>query len=142
MEQMLELTKFMQEEMRTHGTKDAEPKAVKASTKTIRDKLNANLERQTILKPRETENKADLEGTEATNLETNPEKMQSEVEHREVPMEEAAVKSSETMKKRHRGRHLAAGRRGEPKELARGDCGSRRKLAAACRKVSRRSVVA
>jgi hypothetical protein len=58
--------------------------------------------------------------------------MESEVEHREVRTEEAAVKM------RHRGRHLAAGRLGEPKELARADCGSERKLAAACRKVSRR----
>jgi hypothetical protein len=46
------------------------------------------------------------------------------------------------MKKRLRDRLLAAGRRGEPKELTRGDCGSRRKLAAACRNVSRRAVVA
>jgi hypothetical protein len=67
--------------------------------------------------------------------------MESEVEHREAPTEEAAVKSSGTMKQ-HRGRRLPAGRRGEPKELTRGDCGSRRKLAAACRKVSRRAAVA
>jgi hypothetical protein len=71
-----------------------------------------------------------------------PEDMESEVEHREVPTEEAAVKSSGTMKKRHRGRHIAAGRRSEPKELTRGDCGSRRKLAAACRKASSRARVA
>jgi hypothetical protein len=56
--------------------------------------------------------------------EPNPEDMESEVEHREVPTEEAAVKSSGTMKKRHRGRHLAAGRSGEPKELTRRNCGS------------------
>jgi hypothetical protein len=47
----------------------------------------------------------------------NPEDMESEVKPREVPTEEAALKSSGTMKKRHRGRHLAAERRGEPKEL-------------------------
>jgi hypothetical protein len=47
----------------------------------------------------------------------NPEDLESEVEHREVPTEEAALKSSGTMKKRHRGRHLGAERRGEPKEL-------------------------
>jgi hypothetical protein len=41
--------------------------------------------------------------------EPNPEDMESEVERREVPTEEAAVKSSGTMKKRHRDRHLAAG---------------------------------
>jgi hypothetical protein len=74
--------------------------------------------------------------------EPSPEDMASEVERREVPTEEAAVKSSRTMKKRHRGRHVAAGRRGEPKELTRGDCGPRRRLAAACRKVSRRAGVA
>jgi hypothetical protein len=41
--------------------------------------------------------------------ELDPEGMESKVEHREVPMEEAAVKSSGTMKKRHKGWHLAAG---------------------------------
>jgi hypothetical protein len=50
-------------------------------------------------------------------IEPNPEMMPSEVEHREVPMEEAAVKSSGTMKKWHWGWNLAAGRCGEPKEL-------------------------
>jgi hypothetical protein len=45
------------------------------------------------------------------------------------------------MKKRNGGRHLATGRRGEPKELSRGECGCRRWLAAACRKVSRRAAV-
>jgi hypothetical protein len=46
------------------------------------------------------------------------------------------VKSLGTIKKRHSGRHLAAGQRGKPKELTRGESGSRRKLAAAYRKVS------
>jgi hypothetical protein len=73
--------------------------------------------------------------------EPNP-KMEYESERREVPTEEAAVKSSGTMKNRHRGRHLAAGQRREQEELTRGDCRSRRKLAAACRKVSRRAAVA
>jgi hypothetical protein len=72
----------------------------------------------------------------------SPEEMESEVERREVPTEEAAVKSSRTMKKRHRGRRMAAGRRGKPMELTRRDCGSRGLLAAACRKVSRRATVA
>jgi hypothetical protein len=47
----------------------------------------------------------------------NLEDMESEVKHREVLTEEAAVKSSGAMKNQHRGRHLAAWRRGEPKEL-------------------------
>jgi hypothetical protein len=49
--------------------------------------------------------------------ELNSEDMESEVEHQEVCTEEATVKSSGTMKKRHRGQRLAAGRHGEPKEL-------------------------
>jgi hypothetical protein len=60
-------------------------------------------------------------------IKTGLEEMKAVVEHQEVPMEEAAVKSLATMKKRHRGWHLAAGRREEPKELIRGECGSRRK---------------
>jgi hypothetical protein len=43
--------------------------------------------------------------------------MESQVEHREVPTEEAKVKSLGTMKKQHTGWHLAAGQHGEPKEL-------------------------
>jgi hypothetical protein len=41
--------------------------------------------------------------------EPNLEDMESEVDRPEVPMEEATVKSSGTMKKWHRGQHLAAG---------------------------------
>jgi acetyl-CoA carboxylase alpha subunit len=43
--------------------------------------------------------------------------MESEVECQKVPMKKAAVKSSRRTKKRHRSRHLAAGRRREPREL-------------------------
>jgi hypothetical protein len=75
-------------------------------------------------------------------IEPNPEMMQSVEEHQEIPKEGAIVKPVEGRKKRHRGRKLAAGRRGEPKELIRGICGSRSKLAAACRKVSRRARMA
>jgi hypothetical protein len=49
--------------------------------------------------------------------ELNLEDMKSEMEHQEVPMEEAAVKSLGTMKKQHRSQHLAAGRRREPAKL-------------------------
>jgi hypothetical protein len=63
------------------------------------------------------------------NKKLNSEDIESEVEHREVPTEEAAVKYSGTMKKRQ-------------KKLTRGDFGSWRKLAAACRKVFHRAAVA
>jgi hypothetical protein len=43
--------------------------------------------------------------------------------------------------KRHGGQKLAAGQRGEPKEMTQGDCRSWRKFAAACRKASRHTRV-
>jgi hypothetical protein len=46
--------------------------------------------------------------------ELNLEDRKSEVEHREVPKEDVVVKSVKGRKKRHRDRHLAAGRLGEP----------------------------
>jgi hypothetical protein len=74
--------------------------------------------------------------------ETTEARLESESEHREVPNEDAVVKPVGGLKKRYRGWKQAAGRRGEPKELIRGDCGSRKKLAATCRKVSRCATVA
>jgi hypothetical protein len=78
------------------------------------------------------------EATEANTEKTEPDRgiMQSAVEHQIVPKEEAVVKPVEGRKKRRRGRKLPAGRRGEPKELTRSDCGSGKKLAAACREVT------
>jgi hypothetical protein len=75
------------------------------------------------------------EARKSTDLKANPEEMESEEEHREVA-KDRAVEAGKAPSKRHRNRHLAAGRRGNPKELVRGDCGSRRKLTVACRKVS------
>jgi hypothetical protein len=84
-------------------------------------------------------------------IEPNPEKMESNpedkevvVERQEVPKEDAAVtKPVNERRKWHRGRKSTEGRCGEPKELTRGNCGSWRKLAAACRKkVSRHATVA
>jgi hypothetical protein len=76
------------------------------------------------------------EGAAVESLERGPKEVESEVERREVPTEEAAVKSSRVMKKRSRGRRTAAGRRVNPTKLIRGDGESRKKLVAACRKVS------
>jgi hypothetical protein len=67
--------------------------------------------------------------------EQNPEMMQSAEEHQDVPSEDIAVMPVKGLKKWRRGRKSTAGRRGEPKELNRGNCRSRKKLAAACRKV-------
>jgi hypothetical protein len=52
------------------------------------------------------------------------------------------VKLVKGQKKRYGGRKPAAGRREEPKELIRSDCGTGKKLGAACRKVSSCATVA
>jgi hypothetical protein len=67
--------------------------------------------------------------TEVTDLEANPEEMESEAEYREVPKEHAAVETGKAPNKRHRGWHLVAKRRQKPKERTRGNYGSRKKLA-------------
>jgi hypothetical protein len=78
--------------------------------------------------------------TEKTEQDT--EMIQSAEEHQDVPSEGVAVMPVAKSRKPRRVRKSTAGRRGEPKELTRGNHGSRRKLAAACRKVSRRATVA
>jgi hypothetical protein len=83
------------------------------------------------------EMKADREATEA-----NPADMMSVAVHEEFCMEDAAVKSLLTMKKQHRGQHLATERCEKLKELTRGDCGSWRKFAAAYKKMSHCAAVA
>jgi hypothetical protein len=75
-------------------------------------------------------------------IEQGPKEMESGAERQMVPTEGAARKSSGITKKRHSGRRMAAGRRAKPKKPTRGDCGSRGRFVAACRKVSRRAAVA
>jgi hypothetical protein len=86
------------------------------------------------------ETKACNEATE--KIEENPEMMQSAEEHQDMPNEDVAVMPVGEPRKRRRGRKSNAGRRGEPKEQIRGKCGSRKKLAATCTKVSRHATVA
>jgi hypothetical protein len=74
--------------------------------------------------------------------EPREEMLQSAEEHQEFPREDAVAIPVRGQKRRHRGRKEAAGRRGERTELTRGDHGFRKKLAAACRKTSRRATVA
>jgi hypothetical protein len=82
--------------------------------------------------------------TEADTVKTEPEPgmMQSTEEHQEIPKGEAAVMPVGEPRKRRRVRNLAAERRQKRKERTRGNCKSRRKSAAACRKVSRSAKVA
>jgi hypothetical protein len=90
------------------------------------------------------ETAASQEATEANTEKTEPDPgtMQSVAEHQVAPKEDTVVKPVKGWKKRHRGRKPAARRRGEPIELLRSDCGSGKKLAASCRKVSGCATVA
>jgi hypothetical protein len=76
--------------------------------------------------------------TEADTEETEPDPgmMQTTEEHQEIPKGEAAVMPVGEPRKRCRVRSLAAERGQKRKERTRGNRGSRRKSAAACRKVS------
>jgi hypothetical protein len=74
--------------------------------------------------------------------EPTTEEMKSVAEQEKVPKEEAAVKSSGALKTRHRGRQLAAGRRGQPGKEPGETEDPRKKLAAAGRKMTRRTGVA
>jgi hypothetical protein len=78
--------------------------------------------------------------TEAKKI--DPRMMQSIQEHQDVPSEDVAVMPVAKPRKWRRVRKLTAGRRGEPKELNRGNHGSWKMLAAACRKVSCHATVA
>jgi hypothetical protein len=79
---------------------------------------------------------------EAAETKPDPGLMQSIEEHQEIPTEEAAVMPVGEPRKRHRVCNLAAERRQKRTERARGNCESRRKLAATWRKVSHCAKVA
>jgi hypothetical protein len=81
--------------------------------------------------------------TEADTEKTEPDPgmMQSTEEHQEITKGEAAVMLVGEPRKRCRVRNLAAERCQKRKERTRGNRGSRRKSAAACRKVSHRAKV-
>jgi ElaB/YqjD/DUF883 family membrane-anchored ribosome-binding protein len=127
----------------------------KEAMKTMQENIQENIKKtmEEILSEMEermtaTQGKTDgklkelTETIEKTLAEPREEMMQSAEEHREVPREDATVIPVRGRKRWHRGRKQAAGRHGEPKELTRGDHGSRKMLAAACRKASRRAAVA
>jgi hypothetical protein len=71
--------------------------------------------------------------TEATDFEANPEEIESEAVHEEVPKEGAAIKTVRALKKRYGNRQLTVMRHGQPKKRTESDGGSRKKLTAGCR---------
>jgi hypothetical protein len=72
--------------------------------------------------------KACLEKMETTDLEANPEKIENESEHQEVPNEESAVETIRALEDRYGDWHLAIGCRHQPKKRTQGDGGTRKKL--------------
>jgi hypothetical protein len=76
-------------------------------------------------------------GANTEKTEPDPGMMQSTDAHQEIPKGEAAVMPVGELRKRRRVRSLAAEHNQKRKEGTRGNRGSRRKSAAACRKVSR-----
>jgi hypothetical protein len=81
------------------------PRASKNERTTCQEETEANAEKM------ETTDFAIaiLEIMEATDLKANPEEMQSESEYREVPKKDTLARPVRGRKKRHRGRHQAAG---------------------------------
>jgi hypothetical protein len=61
------------------------------------------------------------------------EETQSQLEHQEVPKEEAAVKTVTALKKQYGNRWLAMGGNGKPKKRTQGNGGARKEVAAAYR---------
>jgi hypothetical protein len=68
--------------------------------------------------------------------------MQSMEEHQEIPKEKAALMPVGGLRKRRRGRNLAAGRRQKPKGRIQASCESRSRLTVASKKMTRRATVA
>jgi hypothetical protein len=95
------------------------------------EKTEANIE--TSQEPRESESKTDLEETEATDLEANPEEIKFVV----VSKEGAAVKTVRALKKQYGDRHLAVGYRLQLKKRTQGSGWFQKKLAAAQGRLTR-----
>jgi hypothetical protein len=134
-QEMLKLLLAKMTSMEEESKAWREERKVKIDEMFARMDRKASPERMTA-----TQAKTDVKLKELT--EPRGEMMQSAEEYQQVPNEDAVVIPVRIRKRRHRGRKEAAGRRLEPKELNRVDRGSRKKLAAACRKVSRRATVA
>jgi hypothetical protein len=67
---------------------------------------------------------------EPIDLEANPEDIECEAVHEEVPKEEVTVKNARALKKWHGDRHLAVRRCSQLRKWTQDNCGSRKKLAA------------
>jgi ElaB/YqjD/DUF883 family membrane-anchored ribosome-binding protein len=132
---------FDREEMIHEMWADLEQR--KAEREADREQSRADMEEIVDkMEERMTSTQAKADGKLKELTEPREEMMQTAGEHQLVPRVDAVIIPVRKRKRRLRGRKQAAGRHGEPKELTRGDHGSRKKLAAACRKASRCATVA
>jgi hypothetical protein len=116
---------------------------MKAEREAWREEMRADREQwKAKMDERMTATQVKSDGKLKELTEPREEMMQPAEEHQQVPREDAVVIPVRGRKRRHRGRKQAAERRGKPKELNRGDHGFKKKLAATCRKASRRATVA
>jgi hypothetical protein len=92
-------------------------------------KLDAHHERMTAKMDTQLKKiEACLEKAEAKVLEANPEEIDSESEHQEVPKGQVAVDTVEALENRFGDWHLAVGHRRQPNKRTQSDGGSRKKL--------------
>jgi hypothetical protein len=147
MRRKIEMLAIIEAKIDAWGEKmDAETRVTQAWTEAMLENMGATHEEMEIGREPKTKvktmacqkMKSRLEEERPTSVETKPEVETQD----EVPNVDAVVQPVKGRKRRYRGKRKAARLRGKPKELTRGDCGSRRKLTAACRKVSRRATVA
>jgi hypothetical protein len=149
MEQIMEMLKAMQEKAEADreilkGITEANTKSMREDIKIgqaeIRSIVGAFQEKlDACVASRRDDQKETMSFQETTEAhlecdEQTPVTMESEEKHQEAPKEDAVVKPVKGRKKRHRGRKPTAGRRGEPKELTRRDCGSGRRWLPPARK--------
>jgi hypothetical protein len=134
--------KGMIEEM--NAKMDAGPAEMRSTVCAMRSELKETLqhEMKAIIQLIRLELDETTVCNEATETEPHPGMVQSIEEHQEMPKGDAAVMPVGGSRKRRRFCNLAAERRHKMRERARGNSGSRRKLAAAYRKVSRREKMA
>jgi hypothetical protein len=126
---------------------DANQKEMKEGTRAIQAKADINLKeirasQEHLKEELLTKMDSQLEKMEATNMEADSGEMKSVAVHEEVPEEEAIMVTFGALKKWHEDRYLAVGRRQKPKKRNQGYDGSGKKLAAACRWMTRYAIPA
>jgi hypothetical protein len=141
MELLLSRMDANQETMKTN--QDVLLKTVKGIMAKISAKMDAQHKKMmAMLVAHHERTVASLGKMDAKDFKAIPEEMETVTEHEEIPEEDATVMPVGEPRKRRRVCNLAAERSQKMKERTRGKSRFKRKLAAACRKVSRLAKVA